>query len=149
MKTSIARMLVCASLLAIPLTSLAQSPAPGPDMILTTATMKTPDQVVDAVKSYSEAKKWMYMGANKAKQGEVTMVKVCIPQVGQLLWPIGLHLSALLPCGNIGVYQNKGQTEISMLHPRYMQVLYPHAEVEKAVNVATPLLTEMLTAVAK
>jgi uncharacterized protein (DUF302 family) len=118
-------------------------------MILTTATMKTPDQVVDAVKAYSEAKKWMYMGANKAKQGEVTMVKVCIPQVGQLLWPVGLHLSALLPCGNIGVYQNKGQTEISMLHPRYMQVLYPHAEVEKAVNVATPLLTEMLTAVAK
>jgi hypothetical protein len=149
MKTSIVRMLVCASLLAIPLTSLAQSPAPGPDMILTTATMKTPDQVVDAVKAYSEAKKWMYMGANKAKQGEVTMVKVCIPQVGQLLWPVGLHLSALLPCGNIGVYQNKDQTEISMLHPRYMQVLYPHAEVEKAVNVATPLLTEMLTAVAK
>lgn len=149
MKTLIARMLVCGTLLAIPLTSLAQGPMPGPDMVLTRATTKTPDQVVDAVKSYSEEKKWLYMGASKAKQGEVTMVKVCIPQVGQLLWPVGLHLSALLPCGNIGVYQNKGQTEISMLHPRYMQVLYPHAEVEKAVNVATPLLTEMLTAVAK
>ena len=149
LKPSIARMLVCGSLLAIPLTSLAQGPMPGPDMVLIRATTKTPDQVVDAVKAYSEEKKWLYMGANKAKQGEVIMVKVCIPQVAQFLWPIGLHLSALLPCGNIGVYQNKGQTEISMLHPRYMQVLYPHAEVEKAVNLATPLLTEMLTAVAK
>jgi hypothetical protein len=118
-------------------------------MILLKATTKTTEQVVDAVKSYSEEKKWMYMGANKAKQGEVTMVKVCIPQVGQLLWPVGLHLSALLPCGNIGVYQNKGQTEISMLHPQYMALLYPHAEVEKAVRLATPLLSEMLTAVAK
>jgi hypothetical protein len=142
-------MLVCGTLLAIPLTSLAQGPMPGPDMVLTRATTKTPDQVVDAIKSYSEEKKWLYMGASKAKQGEVTMVKVCIQQVGQLLWPVGLHLSALLPCGNFGVYQIKGQTEISMLHPRYMQVLYPHAEVEKAVNLATPLLTEMLTAVAK
>jgi len=149
MKSLIACMLVCGTLLAIPLTSLAQGPMPGPDMVLTRATTKTPDQVVDAIKSYSEEKKWLYMGASKAKQGEVTMVKVCIQQVGQLLWPVGLHLSALLPCGNFGVYQIKGQTEISMLHPRYMQVLYPHAEVEKAVNLATPLLTEMLTAVAK
>ena len=149
MSTSIAPLLVCGIVLALPLTSLAQAPMPGPDMILTRATTKTPDQVVDAVKSYSDEKKWVYMGTSKAKQGEVTIVKVCIQQVGQLLWPVGLHLSALLPCGNIGVYQNKGQTEISMLHPRYMQVLYPHAEVEKAVNLATPLFTEMLTAVAK
>ena len=47
------------------------------------------------------------------------------------------------------MYQNHGKTEISMLDPRYMQVLYPHPEVEKASAVATPLLTEMLEAVAK
>ena len=134
---------------AAPLMSLAQKPAPGPDMILIKTTTKTSDQVVDAVQAYSEAKKWLYMGANKAKQGEVTMVKVCIPEVGKLLWPLGLHLTALLPCGNVGVYQNKGKTEISMLHPSYMQVLYPHPEMEKVVGVATPLLLEMFEAVAK
>ena len=149
MEISISRTLAFGALLAIPMTSLAQAPMPGPDLVLVRATTKTPDQIVEAVKSYAEANKWMYMGTNKAKQGEVTMVKICVPQVGQLLWPVGLHLSALLPCGNIGIYQTKGQTEISMLHPRYMQILYPHAEVEKAVHVATPLLTEMLTAVAK
>ena len=149
MNTSISHLLVCGALLATPFTCLGQVPMPGPDMVIIRSTTKIPDQVVDAIRSYSEQKKWMYMGANKAKQGEVTMVKVCIPQVSQLLWPVGLHMSALLPCGNVGVYQSKGQTQISMLHPRYMHVLYPHPEVEKAVAVATPLLTEMLEAVAK
>ncbi|MDB5793999.1 MAG: hypothetical protein JWR25_378 [Noviherbaspirillum sp.] len=149
MKTSIVPMLVYGMLLAMPLISWAQGPMPESDMVLIRATMKSPDQVVDAIKSYSEEKKWMYMGANKAKQGEVTMIKVCVPEVAQLLWPVGLHLSALLPCGNFGVYRKENQTEISMLHPRYMQVLYPHAEVEKAVKVATPLFTEMLATVAK
>ena len=104
---------------------------------------------MEAIKTYTEGKKWIYLGASKVKQGEVTMVKVCIPQVGQLLWPVGLQLSALLPCGNFGVYQVKGQTQVSMLHPRYMQVLYPHPEVEKAVLVSTPLLLDMLEAVVK
>ena len=149
MKISTSHLLICAALSALPLATLAQVPAPGPDMILIKTTAKTPEQVVDDVKFYVEEKKWLYMGANKAKQGEVTMVKVCIPQVGQILWPAGLHLSALLPCGNIGVYKNKGQTEISMLHPRYMEALYPHPEVVRAGNVATPLLIEMLDAVAK
>lgn len=150
MKTSSATLLVCGSmLLSVPSVPSAQEHAPGQDMILTRSTAKTPDQVVDAIKAYSEDRKWVYMGANKAKNDEVVLVKVCIPQVGKVLWPVGLKLSALLPCGNVGVYQQKGQTEMSMLHPRYMQLLYPHPEVEKAVALATPLLTDMLTAVAK
>jgi hypothetical protein len=104
---------------------------------------------VEAIKSYSEAKKWMYMGASKVKQGEVTLVKVCLPEVGKVLWPVGLQLSALLPCGNLGIYDRKGRAEISMLHPHYMQLLYPHPAVDKAAAMATPLLTEMLEAVAK
>ena len=127
----------------------AQTPAPGPGMLMVRSTTLSPAEVVDAVKAYSESKNWLYLGASKAKQGEVTMVKFCIPQVGQVLWPLGLQLSALLPCGNVGVYQKQGQTEISMLHPAYMQVLYPHPQVEKAVSIATPLLLEMLDAVAK
>ena len=149
MKSSISRFLLCTMFLAMPLTALAQAPMPGPDMILIRATTKTPDQVVDAIKLYSEEKKWAYLGANKVKQGEVTIVKVCIPPIGKLLWDIGLQMSALLPCGNMSVYQSKDQTQISMLHPRYMQMLYPHPEVEKAVAMATPLLTAMLDAVAK
>ncbi len=48
-----------------------------------------------------------------------------------MIWDVGLDLSALLPCGNLSVYQKNGRTEISMLDPRYMQVLYPHPQVER------------------
>ena len=139
---------VCCALLW----TLSQSTAvAAEDLIVVRPTAKTPEEVVEAIKVYAGEKKWVYMGANKVKpmQGEVTLVKVCIPEVGKLLWPLGLQMSAMLPCGNFGVYQKQGKTEISMLHPRYMQVLYPHPEVEKASAVATPLLTDMLEAVAK
>jgi len=58
-------------------------------------------------------------------------------------------MSALLPCGNVGIYRKGGRTEISMLHPAYMEVLYPSEQVKKAVKVATPLLMDMLDEVAK
>lgn len=119
------------------------------DNLIIKTTSKAPDAIVAAIKSYSEQKKWLYLGDSKIKQGEVTLVKICIPEVGQLLWPAGLHLSALLPCGNVGLY-NKGEaTEISVLHPRYMQLLYPHPATERASAVALPLFTEMLDAVTK
>jgi hypothetical protein len=38
---------------------------------------------------------------------------------------------------------------ISMLDPRYMQVLYPHPEVERASAAAAPQLTAMLDSIAK
>jgi hypothetical protein len=119
------------------------------DLFIVRSTTKTPDAVIDAVKAYSEQKKWQYLGANKVKQGQVTLVKVCIPEVGKQIWPVGLSLSAMLPCGNLGVYEKAGTTEISLLHPRYMHVLYPHPAVEKASAIAEPLLTDMLDAVVK
>jgi uncharacterized protein (DUF302 family) len=118
-------------------------------MFLIRSTAKTPEAVVEAVKAYAEAQKWQYLGADKVKQGQVTLVKICIPAVGQQIWPVGLHLSAMLPCGNLGVYQKEGKTEVSLLHARYMQVLYPDPAVEKASATAQPLLIEMLDAVVK
>lgn len=119
------------------------------NMILVRQTSKTPDQAVDAIKSYAEANKWVYLGANKVKQGEVTLVKVCIPAVGAVVWTVGLELGALLPCGNLAVYQKAGRTEISMLDPRYMSIVVSHPEVTRASAMAGPLLTQMLDHVAK
>ena len=123
--------------------------AASDDMFIIRSTAQTPEAAVEAVKAYAEQKKWMYLGASKVKKGEITLVKICIPEVGQQIWPLGLHLSAMLPCGNLGVYQKEGKTEISLLHPRYMQVLYPHPEIEKASATAQLLLTEMLDTVTK
>jgi hypothetical protein len=136
----------CAILLA--LTAVAQAGNPN-DIFIVRATSKTPDATVAAIKSYSEQKKWQYVGDSKVKNGEVRLVKICLPEVGNLIWPVGLQLSALLPCGNVGIYQKGGVTEISVLHPRYLHVLYPHPATDAASAVAEPLLTEMLDAVTK
>ena len=143
----IASFLLC----AMSLPGMAQPVTPGPDVILIRATAKTPDQVVEAIKAYAKSQKWLFMGANtvKPKPGAVTMVKVCVPKVAAILWPVGLQVSAFLPCGNLGVYRGEGKTQVSMLHPGYMQILYPHPNVEKAVALATPLLTAMLEAITK
>lgn len=142
---------LAAACCAILWTALPSPAAAADDLIVVRETAKTPEQAVEAIKAYAEEKKWVYLGANKVKppQGDVTFVKVCIPAVGKLLWPLGLQMSALLPCGNFGVYQKQGKTEISMLHPRYLQVLDPRPEVEKASALATPLLMDMLAAIAK
>ncbi len=119
----------------------AQSPN---DIFIVKSSLKAPDAVVAAIKSYAELKKWPHLGENKVKQGEVILVKVCIPEVAGALWPVGLQVSALLPCGNVGVYSKGGATEVSLLHPRYMHALYPHAATERAAAIALPLFTEML-----
>ena len=119
------------------------------DIFIVRTTSKTPDAIVAAIKSHSEQKKWEFLGESKVKKGEVTFVKICIPAVGQLIWPVGLQLSAMLPCGNVGIYQKGTATEISVLHPRYMHVLYPHPATERASAVAQPLLIEMLDAVTR
>jgi hypothetical protein len=120
-----------------------------PDAIfIIRTTDKPPAAAVDAIEAYVREHKWIYLGANKVKMGQVTLVKVCIPEVGNLVWPLGLQLSALLPCGNLGVYEKDGVTEISTLHPRYMSILYPDPALEQAGAVAAPLLSAMLDAVA-
>jgi hypothetical protein len=53
----------------------------------------------------------------------------------------------MLPCGNIGVYKAGDLTEVSVLHPRYLSILYPDPAVERASEVGAPLLTDMLDSV--
>lgn len=130
------------------MTGFAQGADPN-DIFMVRTTSKTPDAVVAAVKSYAEEQKWQFLSANTVKQGQVTLVKICIPEVGKLVWPVGLRLSALLPCGNMGIYSNGTMTEISVLHPRYLNLLYPDPALEQAVAVAEPLLRGMLDAVVK
>ena len=40
----------------------AQSPTAGDDLILVRQTDKSPDAAVEAIKSYAENRKWVYMG---------------------------------------------------------------------------------------
>lgn len=134
---------------AILLTLSASAYCEQPDAFMVRTTAKAPEEVVAAIKTYSEQKKWQYLGESKVKKGEVRLVKICMPEIGQLIWPVDLQLSAMLPCGNVGVYQKAGVTEISVLHPRYLYVLYPHTSTQRAGELAHPMLTEMLDAVTR
>ena len=118
-------------------------------VIVVRSTSAPPDEVVNRLKTYAGDKKWAFLGANKVKNGEITMVKVCIPAVGAALWSVNMQLTALLPCGNLSIYGANGKTEIAMLHPSYMHRLHPTPETEKAADMATPELMAMLDAVAR
>ena len=64
--------------------------------------------------------------------------------VRRMLWSVGQHLSAMLPCGNIGVYRKQDMTEVSPLNPRYMERILPDPAVRKASAMAETLLIEMV-----
>ena len=60
-----------------------------------------------------------------------------------------MHISALVPCGQIGIYEQDGVMKISMLHPGFMNALYPDPILKKAGEDLLPLLTTMLDEVVK
>lgn len=119
------------------------------DMMIIRTTDKSPDAVADAVKAYSEKMKWQYIDPAKVKQGQVTLIKTCIPAVGGKLWSIGLHIGAILPCGNLAAYVKDGKTEVAMLKASYMSRAYPHPTVDEAAKIAEPLLAAMMDEVLK
>ena len=117
-------------------------------VIVVRSTSASPDEVVNTEDLFGRQEVGLPR-RNKVKNGEITMVKVCIPAVGSALWTANLQLTALLPCGNLSLYSKGGRTEIAMLHPAYMQVVYPGKETEGAVAIATPQLMAMLDEVAR
>jgi len=119
------------------------------DSLIIRTTDKSPDAVATAVQAYSEKMKWLFLPVTKVKQGQVTLIKTCIPAVAGKLWPLGLQIAAILPCGNLAAYEKGGKTEVSMLKANYMSKLYPHPTVDEAVKVAEPLLDAMLDDILK
>ena len=80
------------------------------------STANSPDAVAAAIRVHAEQRKWMHLGETPLRNGEVLLVKLCMPEVARLLWPLGLQLSAMLLCGNVGIYRKGDATEISVLH---------------------------------
>lgn len=114
------------------------------DMFIIRSSQKAPDEVVAQIERYAKDKKWVFLGSNKVKKGQLRLVKICINAAGKELWKAGLHVSAMAPCGNVGVYKEKGMTQVSLLHPRFMHMIYPDPNVKKAVEISSPLLINMM-----
>lgn len=114
------------------------------DLFVIKTSAKSPDAVFAAIKAYVADKKWLYLGDNKVKNDEVTLVKLCVPAASPDIWAAGLHVAALAPCGHIGIYREAGRTTVSMLHPKFMHVLNPHPRLKKAGDELAPLFDAML-----
>lgn len=129
-------------------TTLAQASKPS-HMFIIKDTAKSPDAVVASIKSYAKMHKWLFISATKVRKGTVTLAKVCIPKIGKHVWPQGLYLSALLPCGNFGIYKEKGKTQVSMLSADYLYKLEPTKAMKKVSEMAEPMLKGLMEAAIK
>lgn len=123
---------------------LAACATPQPEsnaMFVTRASSKSPAQLHQAIKDYAAQKKWLYIGDNKLKNGEVTQVRLCIREAAADIWKAGMHMAAMMPCGHFGIYQEGGAGKVTMMHPRYMTTLDPHPIVRKlADDVSGPFI---------
>jgi len=113
------------------------------------STERSMAEVVTAVKTFAKHKGWIYLGDFKVKKGQVILVKFCVKAAGKKAWKAGLKVSAMLPCGNMGIYQKNGKTEISILNPDYMNTLYPNPNLKAAGELLLPQYHEMLEAITK
>jgi len=116
-------------------------------MFLMRDTTRSPDEVVASAKAYVKSQDWLYV--NDASLKGVVFVKFCVPEMAKDIFAAGDHLAALLPCGSMAVYRKSGRTQISMLHPAYMNALYPDPKLERAAQTGLPLFNALLDAVVK
>ena len=120
---------------------------PPNEYFLVRDTQRSPQAVVDAARAYVEAQDWIYV--NDAELKGVIFVKFCIPALAKDVFAAGDHVAALLPCGSMAVYPKDGRTQISMLHPGYMNALYPDPNLKRAAENGLPLFQALLDAVTR
>lgn len=125
------------------------TPTVGEGMFVTRSSAKPPAEVHQAIRQYVSQQEWLYIGDNKLKNGEVTQVRFCDRKAAANIWKAGMHVAAMLPCGQISIYQEGGATKLTMLHPRYLSTLDPHPEVQRLAEAVSGPFTRMLDEVAR
>jgi uncharacterized protein (DUF433 family) len=134
------------ALLLLPLSPLFAA-EPGGNFIIRDTNRST-ETVLEAIQGYvAEQDDWLYLADFPLKGGDVTAVKVCYLPIGPDLFAAGMHVAAMLPCGHIALYEEDGKTRLAMLHPRFLHVLYPDPNLERAASRAVPAFDAMLEAI--
>ncbi|WP_051203144.1 DUF302 domain-containing protein [Sediminimonas qiaohouensis] len=74
-------------------------------------------EAVAAIREHVEAKEdWLFLAEFGLAGGAVTALKVCYLPLGPDIVEAGLHVMAMMPCGNMAFYEtDDGGTEMSML----------------------------------
>lgn len=104
-----------------------------------------PKEAATAIRQYVEADEdWLFLAEFPLKGGEVQAMKICYLPIGGDVFEAGLHVAAMMPCGNLAFYEEDGQARLAMLDLDYLTALSPDPNVARAAETAAPAFEEML-----
>ncbi|WP_006746428.1 DUF302 domain-containing protein [Thioalkalivibrio paradoxus] len=117
-------------------------------MFIIRDTTDSPAELAARIRQYAEGHDdWLFLSEHPLKGGEVTIMKICYPPIGPDFFQADMKASAMLPCGNLAIYEEGDITRMSLLHPRFMNELYPDPNLERAGDKALPAFEAMLDTV--
>ncbi|MCC1492630.1 hypothetical protein [Cognatishimia sp. F0-27] len=90
---------------------------------------------------------WSLNGEFDMMGGAAVGMKICFNAMRGYVAAAGLHNLAMMPCGNLALYEEDGVSYLSMLDVGYLTVLSPHPEMEAGVALARPAYAAMLSEV--
>lgn len=105
-----------------------------------------PGEAAASIRQYVEADEdWLFLAEFPLKGGEVQAMKICYLPIGADVFAAGLHVAAMMPCGNLAFYEEDGQARLAMLDLDYLTALSPDPNVARAAETAAPAFEEMLS----
>lgn len=104
-------------------------------------------EAVAAIRDRVEAEEdWLFLAEFGLAGGAVTALKICYLPLGGDIVAAGLHVMAMMPCGNLAFYEtDDGSTEMSMLDLRFMTELSDAPSLETAVETGRPAFEALLS----
>ncbi len=104
-------------------------------------------EAVAAVRDYVEGKKdWLFLAELGLAGGAVTAMKICYLPLGPDIVEAGLHVMAMMPCGNMAFYETDNRaTEMSLLDPGFMTKLSVASSLERAAETGRPAFQTLLS----
>ncbi|WP_019023270.1 MULTISPECIES: DUF302 domain-containing protein [unclassified Thioalkalivibrio] len=103
------------------------------------------EELARTIREFAENEEdWIFLAEFGLAGGDITALKVCYLPLGPDIVDAGLHVGAMMPCGHVGLYEENGNTKLSMLHPKFMTTLQPHPSLERAVERAEPAFETLL-----
>lgn len=104
-------------------------------------------EAVAAIRDRVEAEDdWLFLAEFGLAGGAVTALKICYLPLGPDIVEAGLHVMAMMPCGNLAFYEaDDGGTEMSMLNLDFMTELSDAPSLETAVETGKPAFKTLLS----
>ena len=127
--------------------TIAGGAATADDMFPTHALDMERAEAVAAIRDKVETEEdWLFLAEFGLAGGGVTALKICYLPLGPDIVEAGLHVMAMMPCGNMAFFEaDDGGTEMSMLDLGFMTELSDAPSLETAVETGKPAFAALLS----